>query len=445
MGGVRSRAAFIGVAILSTIGVAILSSAWAAEPKPKPRPKPASAAADKPRSWDFSMRGFVGYDDNVALNSEDDAAEDEDDSFSLGMAMAGVWRFYEDLNLTAGVGGSAFHKEQLDSDADDFSVTSVAPRLFAEYRGWPTDIPTRTGASYGYRRDWLDGSGFSTSHRFDLSVSVRPNRELEVGPIFSFTFKDFDDDGDDPARTSRDAVRFAAGLGASYDFGRGAPRVAGSYQYRQAFADGDDFDTEAHGVAMSVSQAVKPRDLGVPWLPLVLVRLSGTYMSRAVQRSLLRVIGEQLVESADGVSITRVGHVGDVVGAHDVGGETADASENAGVFADATGVLAHGDITRIVVPVFNPPVCPDGAAGGVGGEHGVRHVVGGFAGQVPEAGRGVAYEAAALDPDDGGDEGCPFGVVEIGARVEHLDVACLVARPRGVGGLMAVDRLVLVA
>ena len=84
MGGVRSRAAFIGVAILSTIGVAILSSAWAAEPKPKPRPKPASAAADKPRSWDFSMRGFVGYDDNVALNSEDDAAEDEDDSFSLG-------------------------------------------------------------------------------------------------------------------------------------------------------------------------------------------------------------------------------------------------------------------------------------------------------------------------------------------------------------------------
>ena len=55
------------------------------------------------------------------------------------------------------------------------------------------------------------------------------------------------------------------------------------------------------------------------------------------------MIAEQPVESADGVSITRVGHVGDVVGAHDVGGETADASENAGVFADATGVLAHGD------------------------------------------------------------------------------------------------------
>ena len=166
---------------------------------------------------------------------------------------------------------------------------------------------------------------------------------------------------------------------------------------------------------------------------------------RAVQRSLLRVIAEQPVESADGISISRVGHVGDVVGAHDVGGETADASENAGVFADATGVLAHGDITRIVVPVFNPPVCPDGAAGGVGGEHGVRHVVGGFAGQVPEAGRGVAFEAAAVDPNDGGDKGCPFGVAEMGARIEDLDVARLVSRPRGVDGLMAVERLALVA
>ena len=166
---------------------------------------------------------------------------------------------------------------------------------------------------------------------------------------------------------------------------------------------------------------------------------------RAVQRSLLRVIAEQPVESADGISISRVGHVGDVVGAHDVGGDTADASENAGVFADATGVLAHGDITRIVVPVFNPPVCPDGAAGGVGGEHGVRHVVGGFAGQVPEAGRGVAFEAAAVDPNDGGDKGCPFGVAEMGARIEDLDVARLVSRPRGVDGLMAVERLALVA
>ncbi len=106
-------------------------------------------------------------------------------------------------------------------------------------------------------------------------------------------------------------------------------------------------------------------------------------------------IVEQLIESAVGISNARVGHVGDVVCAHDVGGETAGASADAGVLADATGILAHGDIARIVVPVFDPLGCPVGAAGGVGGEHVVRQVVGGFAGRVPESGRGVAYEAAA--------------------------------------------------
>ncbi len=40
------------------------------------------------------------------------------------------------------------------------------------------------------------------------------------------------------------------------------------------------------------------------------------------------------------------------------------ASEDSGVLAHPTGVLAHGDIARIVVPVFDPPVCPDGGAGG---------------------------------------------------------------------------------
>ena len=50
-----------------------------------------------------------------------------------------------------------------------------------------------------------------------------------------------------------------------------------------------------------------------------------------------------------------------------------------------------------------------------------------------------------MDPNDGGDKGCPFGVAEMGARIEDLDVARLVSRPRGVDGLMAVERLALVA
>ncbi len=112
-----------------------------------------------------------------------------------------------------------------------------------------------------------------------------------------------------------------------------------------------------------------------------------TRSPRAVQRSLRSAIIEQLVEPVDGISIAGVGHVGDIVRAHDVGGETADGSEDTGVLADATGVLAHGGIAQIIVSVFDSPVCPHRGAGGVDGEHGVRHVVGGFAGGVSEASR----------------------------------------------------------
>ena len=80
----------------------------------------------------------------------------------------------------------------------------------------------------------------------------------------------------------------------------------------------------------------------------------------------------------------------------------------------------------------------------VGGEDGIRYVVGGFAGRVPEIGRGGALEAAALDPDDGFDEGGPLGVVELTAGVEDLGAARLMSRPHGVDGLMAVERVLRV-
>ena len=199
-----------------------------------------------------------------------------DGSFAPGVFASGVWRLFENLNWTVGAGGNAFHKQQLDTDVDDFSVSAITPRLFAEFRGWPTNVPTRTGISYDFRRDWLGGDGFSSSHSFNMSLAVRPERELELGSRIIVVVKDFDDDGVEPARTSRDALRSGAQLEGSYDFGPRSPRVAGAYRYLRGFADGDDFDTEAHRVGASISQAVRLGDL-VPRLRVVLVRLSGAY------------------------------------------------------------------------------------------------------------------------------------------------------------------------
>ena len=80
-----------------------------------------------------------------------------------------------------------------------------------------------------------------------------------------------------------------------------------------------------------------------------------------------------------------------------------------------------------MVAVFNSPMTTDGRAGGLSGECGVRDVVGHLACAFPQTGFGVALEAVACDADDRSDEGVPFAVDEMAARIEHLDHAQLMA------------------
>src|SRR3954465_3248411 len=90
--------------------------------------------------------------------------------------------------------------------------------------------------------------------------------------------------------------------------------------------------------------------------------------SRAVQRSLHGPQREHCIDSSDSDAIAPVTHVVHVVEAEDIGGEGSQASEDAGIAADPTVVLAEADIADIVQPVFDPPMAPDGVSAGCGGQ-----------------------------------------------------------------------------
>ena len=98
---------------------------------------------------------------------------------------------------------------------------------------------------------------------------------------------------------------------------------------------------------------------------------------RAVQRSLLRVIAEQPVESADGISISASVMLATLTGARCWRRNCVHILRECRGFSDANRrKLAHGDITRIVVTGFQSPSVPGWRnAARRGGEHGVRHVV----------------------------------------------------------------------
>src|SRR4051794_10197130 len=77
---------------------------------------------------------------------------------------------------------------------------------------------------------------------------------------------------------------------------------------------------------------------------------------RAVQRSLHGPQREHCIDASDSDAIAPVTHVVHVVEAEDVGGEGSQASEDAGVAADPTVVLAEADIADIEQPVLDPPM-----------------------------------------------------------------------------------------
>jgi hypothetical protein len=149
--------------------------------------------------------------------------------------------------------------------------------------------------------------------------------------------------------------------------------------------------------------------------------------TRVVQRSLHDPQREHCINSSDSDAIAPVAHVVHAVEAEDIGGEGSQASEDAGVAADPTVVLAEADIADIVQPVLDPPMAADGVGAGCGGEGNVGNEVGDLAGSLPQAGHGDALERIAGDADDRRDVIGPFGVGQGGAGSKHLDHADFIA------------------
>jgi hypothetical protein len=133
--------------------------------------------------------------------------------------------------------------------------------------------------------------------------------------------------------------------------------------------------------------------------------------------------------------------VGNAVFPQDVEGETACSCHDTGVVSDAAFVLIAGDVTDVVVTVFDAPMASDGVApcswreAGGGGE-----VVGDLAALIPQAGGRGSEQGVAGDADDGLDEGLPLGCSQGVADGKDLDGAVLLTGAAGVAGECGVGR-----
>jgi len=137
----------------------------------------------------------------------------------------------------------------------------------------------------------------------------------------------------------------------------------------------------------------------------------------------------------------RIGDIANVIEAQDVGGERAQAGEDAGIAADAAGILGKAAVADVVGAVLDAPMVADGLGADGGWQDDVGDKPGGLAGGAPQTGRGGAGEHVASDADDRVDMVSPLGIGQAVARREDLDQTGLVTGTAlCVGGARAIER-----
>jgi len=207
------------------------------------------AQAEYGRPWDLSLRLFSEYNDNVPLAADDTDFSGEQKSLGAGFSAAGVYRIIQEYPWEVGVGAGFVQTGYLESNVNDFNFTSIAPRVYGRYLFNLGAMPARAEAAFTFRDDLLDFEQFEQSYIPALSLTVFPIDPLAITAYTRLSIDQFDDDGADPAVTSRDATQYVVGLNGRYVFPGGMQNVGLTGEYRHNDADGDNFTYDSYIVS----------------------------------------------------------------------------------------------------------------------------------------------------------------------------------------------------
>jgi len=199
------------------------------------------AQSPEPRPWNLSLRAFASHDSNVVLAADDNSFSGDSKSNVFGVGLSGDYRLYRDAQWTIGATGSLQQTYNGDSSLRDFNLTSFAPGLVARRAFRLNNRPAKLTLNYAARRDWIGGSGFASGHTASVDVGVRPTRETDIGVFSSVSSSNFDDEGPDPALSSRDAVSYRSGVRGAVGFNRNRQSLQGSVSYVKNDAKGANF------------------------------------------------------------------------------------------------------------------------------------------------------------------------------------------------------------
>jgi hypothetical protein len=208
-----------------------------------------ASAQAPPRPWDLSIRLFTEYDSNIPVAARSTDFTGHKEGVDLGAGVSGSYKFIQERQWDLGAGGNIVQVWNTRSGLSDFNLTSLSPRLFGDYFFEAWTKPAQAEMAYQFRSDWLGGSGFEKSHTISWDFGIMPSRNLLTGIYYHLAVENFDDEGDTPSLTSRDAVNHTLGIKGTYSYGYNRPSITLNYQFSHNDADGRNFTFDSHGIS----------------------------------------------------------------------------------------------------------------------------------------------------------------------------------------------------
>ncbi len=170
------------------------------------------------RRWDATLRAFASYDTNIGLTEEDAPPPYEyAPGLRTGLAASASVRLVDAGPLQLGAG--MFLAQTLTAGAkyaDEYDLTTLSPQLFANTSFDVAGAPGSLQLAYQFRRDFLEGSDFESSHSMRVSASLRPFAFLETSASYQVSFDEFDATGFHSLDAARDADNHRFGLQATW-------------------------------------------------------------------------------------------------------------------------------------------------------------------------------------------------------------------------------------
>ena len=217
---------------------------------------------DGDRDWNFWVRTFVGYNDNVQLVPDGVFFSADQESGYVGLSAQGSYRLLNNGNINAGAAfrfDQTFHFESSRGAAapDNFDLTVFEPLLYLNY----TSDSWYGRLTYSYR--WEDAKSTLlgvSSHNIGLMIGTEINPCLRGELSWTHGWDDFHTRGAGVAE--RDGERDKVSLSLIHQAADNAPRFILRYSYLDNDADGSNFRYDGYELAFRVETPLT-NDLGV--------------------------------------------------------------------------------------------------------------------------------------------------------------------------------------